>query len=365
MLLRSSSTPVLGSLLSSFADTPNNITETNNTINHLPTTTIHQCHKRLSFHQSGSLSLSCSSSPISPSIADLSNSRGGGLKGFRRAQSEGNLDGLASASCDGNDELHQRNTPQKISRKPNLSVLQTIPSFSLYHSRNASEHDEEEDGDYDEEEEESEEIEEEEENYKMSLVEERVLMNEFRSFEVGEEQPMYFAKGLVVTVGSGGFGGGGGGGRGHGGDFTPGNFGGESGGGDGHDLEEYYRRTVEENPGNPLLLRNYAQFLRQSKQDLEGAEEFYSRAILVDPQDGEILSQYARLVWELHHDQDRASSYFERAVQAAPNDSHVHAAYANFLWETEDDRDEDNASNDFDSMPSFLQKGSIASAMAR
>ncbi|XP_057484639.1 uncharacterized protein LOC130771017 [Actinidia eriantha] len=106
-------------------------------------------------------------------------------------------------------------------------------------------------------------------------------------------------------------------------------------GGGGGTVEEHYKRLVEENPGNPLFLRNYAQFLYESEKDMSMAEEYYSRAILADPK-GEVLSQYANVVWEIHHDQDRASSYFERAVHAAPADSHVHAAYASFLWETEE-----------------------------
>ncbi|CAN1144872.1 hypothetical protein LINPERPRIM_LOCUS16865 [Linum perenne] len=105
--------------------------------------------------------------------------------------------------------------------------------------------------------------------------------------------------------------------------------------------EEYYKRMVEENPNSALVLRNYAQFLYQSKGDLQGAEEYYSRAILADPGDGEIMSQYAKLVWEVHHDQEKASSYFERSAQASPADSQVLAAYASFLWETEEDDDEE------------------------
>jgi predicted ATPase len=30
-----------------------------------------------------------------------------------------------------------------------------------------------------------------------------------------------------------------------------------------HGTEEYYKKMVQENPGNPLFLRNYAQFLYQ------------------------------------------------------------------------------------------------------
>ncbi|KAL2469587.1 Tetratricopeptide repeat (TPR)-like superfamily protein [Abeliophyllum distichum] len=108
----------------------------------------------------------------------------------------------------------------------------------------------------------------------------------------------------------------------------------------GTDVEEYYRRMVDENPRNNLFLRNYAKFLHQSKGDLIGAAELYSRAILADPYDGEIISQYANLVWLLHHDKDRAVSYFERAVQATPEDSNVLASYAKFLWETEDESED-------------------------
>ncbi|KAL7243444.1 hypothetical protein ACSBR1_015773 [Camellia fascicularis] len=125
--------------------------------------------------------------------------------------------------------------------------------------------------------------------------------------------------------------------------------------GKGGNTEDYYKRMVEENPSNRLFLRNYAQFLHQSKRDLQGAEQYYSRAVLADPADGEIILQYAKLVWELHHDQDKAMSYFERAVQATPEDSHVLAAYANFLWQTEKDEEEDGAVQDHIQAPLFLR----------
>ncbi|XP_057957273.1 uncharacterized protein LOC131150527 isoform X2 [Malania oleifera] len=111
--------------------------------------------------------------------------------------------------------------------------------------------------------------------------------------------------------------------------------------GEGGNVEEYYKRMVEESPCNPLFLRNYAQFLSQSKGDFQQAEECYLRAMLTIPEDGEIMSQYARLVWDLHHDRDKALCYFERAVQAAPQNSHVLAAYASFLWETQDEEEDD------------------------
>jgi len=106
-------------------------------------------------------------------------------------------------------------------------------------------------------------------------------------------------------------------------------------------LDAQYKTMVDEQPGNALFLRNYAQFLHEVKGDTRRAEEYYSRAMLADPSDGEIMSQYAKLVWEVHHDPERCIGYFEKSVQAAPQDSHVLAAYASFLWEQDDDDDDD------------------------
>lgn len=104
--------------------------------------------------------------------------------------------------------------------------------------------------------------------------------------------------------------------------------------------DNYYNRMIEENPKDPLYLRNYAEFLYQSKGDLAGALEYYSRAALINPSDWEIVSQYAKLVWQIHHDKDKATTYFERAVQASPENSDLLGAYARFLWEVEEDDDE-------------------------
>ncbi|PAN39039.1 hypothetical protein PAHAL_7G215900 [Panicum hallii] len=104
-------------------------------------------------------------------------------------------------------------------------------------------------------------------------------------------------------------------------------------------LDAQYKRMVDEQPGNALFLRNYAQFLHEVKGDARRAEEYYSRAMLADPGDGEIMSQYAKLVWEVHRDQERCLGYFHKSVQAAPQNSHVLAAYASFLWEQDDDDD--------------------------
>lgn len=76
-------------------------------------------------------------------------------------------------------------------------------------------------------------------------------------------QGMFIARGLGIGDGVGGVGGGcgGGGGGGGGGEFS--SAGSDGDGGDNGGVEEYYKKMVEEHPGNPLFLRNYAQFLYQ------------------------------------------------------------------------------------------------------
>lgn len=346
MLLRSSSTPILGSLLSSFSDSP--ITTSETTSNH--------AHNKLSFHQSGSHNVSSFSHNSSPSDFDQLP-----FKGLHRAQSEGSLEGLAHNY----DEFYNSNPPAKFSRNCNFSVLQTIPSFSFYNSGFAHEDDD------DEEEGRDEVLEGNDKKGVMNMegtgfrAEEYMINNKkngFWNLRFEEEREsnggeMYLAKGLGVE--GGGYGGGVGGG------FSSGNSG-RDGDGDGNSVEEYYKQMVKENPGNSMVLRNYAQFLYQSKGDLEGAEEYYSRAILADPKDGEVMSQYAKLVWELHHDHYRASSYFEHAALTAPEDSHVLAAFAGFLWETEEDEEENVSLKDFDGshFPPQLHEGAVASTSA-
>ncbi|XP_062079680.1 uncharacterized protein LOC133784270 [Humulus lupulus] len=385
MLLRSSSTPVLGSLLPSFAESPNNI------YNHYETkpATVQNSPNKFAFPQNGYLNLcsvSSNSSPISPPI-DSNQVKKNCLE---RTQSEGNLEGLAYASYV-NSEDHIRDSPvtKMFPRRPKCLMLQTIPSFSFRNS--SGELEDEEEDEYEEEEidiedaEEREELEEEDEREmrggdvvmamamqgngfgfenmmkkEMNFNEEMIAMDKIWNSGLEQEnegvtRTMQLAK--VVEVGGGGGGNGRGGGN---GDFNPYGSGGNEW--DRQGFEEYYKKLVEENPGNPLFLRNYAQFLYEAKRDLKAAEEYYSRAILADPKEGDMLSQYAKIVWELHHDQDRAASYFERAVQVSPKDSHVQAAYANFLWETEDGENEDDMAEELRAMTANIREGTIASA---
>ncbi|XP_078439961.1 uncharacterized protein LOC144710152 [Wolffia australiana] len=324
MLLRSSSTPIFGSLLagSSCSESPGH-GGSGSSLERAHS----DLHSKLSFSHGGAghhhqhhhhhhlqassfhgVSLHLSHSPSA-------DPQSGAPVGFRRVRSEGNLQDL--------QEEHRRpgNLPPPARPPRRAPVLESIPSFSL----------------------------------RSSPLEEDDVEEEFddvASFgrekgELAVGSPLFLAKGLGLEEfggaaselilgiggGTGGIGSGGGG------------FGGRSvvvdGNGSQADMEAYYKKMVEEDPGNALLLTNFAQFLHQSKRDLKRAEEFYSRAVLAEPGDGEVLCQYAKVIWELHHDRSRATGYYEQAVQAAPQNSHVLASYASFLWEAEDDEEEE------------------------
>ncbi|KAH6766663.1 hypothetical protein C2S52_017646 [Perilla frutescens var. hirtella] len=359
MLLRSSSTPVLGSLLQSFSESPNNNGHHQSELHkHTP----NSVHAKISCSNGGNQDFRKSLFHSSPSLAEIKGS------GFRRAQSDGNLAGLADAASNNVDELSF--AAKKSGRRNSCCTLEPIPSLSRHRLWTSFE---DEDEDYDDEG-----IEEGEENglgddYNRvrveNLVLEKVGSNNVNGNGNGKsglhcDGKMYLAAGIgTMGVDFGGGSGGNGGGR---GSYRPVDFD-RDGSGGGVSMEEHYKRMLEENPGDPLFLRNYAQFLYQIKGDGEAAEEYYSRAILADQEDGETLSQYAKIIWELHHDKDRAANYFERAVRVSSQSSHIHAAYASFLWdaeEEEEDEEDEGQGQAAAETPAFLHHGFMASATA-
>lgn len=163
----------------------------------------------------------------------------------------------------------------------------------------------------------------------------------------------YFRSGGGLEVGNyngSGIGGGGGGGK------LRNTSTGDGPGADADYTDLYYSKMLAENPGHPLLLRNYAQFLAETKRNYAKADEYYQRAILANASDGELLAQYANMIWNIHRDYERAASYFERAVQAAPDDSYVMAAYASFLWNSEEEEEEGSATP-LPTVPSLVSAG--------
>ncbi|XP_042478579.1 uncharacterized protein LOC122059679 [Macadamia integrifolia] len=149
----------------------------------------------------------------------------------------------------------------------------------------------------------------------------------------------------ACEVGGDGDGGGGGKGGSHGRDGNDGSgFSGSNHGNDRTDV--YYQKMIEANPGDALLLGNYARFLKEVHGDLAKAEEYCGRSILANPGDGKVLSLYADLIWNAHKDAHRAERYFDQAVKAAPDDCYVLASYAQFLWVADDEEAEEEEEED-------------------
>ncbi|CAK7356920.1 unnamed protein product [Dovyalis caffra] len=147
---------------------------------------------------------------------------------------------------------------------------------------------------------------------------------------------------LVVGGGVGDAGGGGAGGKGSdGGDVGSGFYGNDS-------TDFYYQKMIEANPGNALLLGNYAKFLKEVKGDVAKAEEFCERAILANPSDGNVLSLYADLIWQTQKDPRRAETYFDQAVKTASDDCYVLASYAKFLWDAGEENQNEDVQHEID-----------------
>ncbi|KAI6679359.1 hypothetical protein NL676_033240 [Syzygium grande] len=161
---------------------------------------------------------------------------------------------------------------------------------------------------------------------------------------------------LSVLVGGGGGGGGGSDGGDGGGMLEDWDA---NGGKESTDL--YYKRMIEADPGNALVLGNYARFLKEVQGDHEKAEEYCARAILANPKDGNVLSMYGDLIWQSHKDSERAENYFDRAVKAAPDDCYVMASYAHFLWDAEEDDDEEARDDTMTTSPPSFFRGASES----
>jgi hypothetical protein len=258
MLLRSSSTPHVGTIRD-FDYTPSDRHTSKLSFSHGPnlTSSAYHCASQLS---------ECNQEPSSFRS-----------RAFRRAFSDGNLEGLGY-TCSNLDEFRNPTTPRNSLFKRNKSMLQSSPSFSIFNSSDESQDEESAPQDpskgalkrtvtigesiegvtgsgefcFS--------------KKSMSLIqegkeEEEEGVNEVQnlSFEEAENRPasprMYLATGLGIDmfgagVGIGGF---------DGVDLTVANFDDGSG-----DIEEYYKRMVDEYPCHPLFLRNYAHVLQVS-----------------------------------------------------------------------------------------------------
>ncbi|GKU93318.1 hypothetical protein SLEP1_g6921 [Rubroshorea leprosula] len=98
--------------------------------------------------------------------------------------------------------------------------------------------------------------------------------------------------------------------------------------------ELVYQAALLDEPNNPLLLANYAQFLCLVPHDYDRAEKYFKRAIAVEPADAEAYSKYANFLWRVKKDLWAAEETFQEAISADPTNSYHAANYAHFLWNT-------------------------------
>ncbi|KAM0825319.1 hypothetical protein ACQ4PT_069637 [Festuca glaucescens] len=98
--------------------------------------------------------------------------------------------------------------------------------------------------------------------------------------------------------------------------------------------EQRYEMAVSEEPGNALLLANFAQFLYLVQRDHDRAEHYFKRAVRAEPADAETLGWYAAFLWKARNDLAAAEETYQEAIAAEPSNGHHAAAYAHFLWNT-------------------------------
>ncbi|CAK9138826.1 unnamed protein product [Ilex paraguariensis] len=98
--------------------------------------------------------------------------------------------------------------------------------------------------------------------------------------------------------------------------------------------ELLYQTGLVQEPDNPLLLSNYAQFLYLVAHDYDRAEDYFKRAVKVDPKDAEALNKYASFLWQVRKDLWGAEETYLEAISADPSNSYYAANYAHFLWST-------------------------------
>ncbi|XP_009371527.2 uncharacterized protein LOC103960770 [Pyrus x bretschneideri] len=98
--------------------------------------------------------------------------------------------------------------------------------------------------------------------------------------------------------------------------------------------ELLYQTELSKEPGNALLLANYAQFLYRVAHDYDRAEEYFKKAVGVQPPDAEAYNKYATFLWRVRNDLWAAEETFLEAISVDPSNSFYAANYAHFLWNT-------------------------------
>lgn len=98
--------------------------------------------------------------------------------------------------------------------------------------------------------------------------------------------------------------------------------------------ELLYQTGLSQDPNNPLLLANFAQFLYLVAHDYDRAENYFKKATKVQPADAEAFNKYASFLWQAKKDLWAAEETYLEAISADPTNSYYAANYAHFLWNT-------------------------------
>jgi Flp pilus assembly protein TadD len=93
-----------------------------------------------------------------------------------------------------------------------------------------------------------------------------------------------------------------------------------------------YRKALEYNPENVLVLNNYAYFLSLKDKDLKRALAMAEEAMRLEPNNASYIDTYA---WVLHRmgDNAKAKTVMSQALsQSAQRDASLLAHYGDILW---------------------------------
>ncbi len=92
-----------------------------------------------------------------------------------------------------------------------------------------------------------------------------------------------------------------------------------------------YQDGIEENPGSPELIGNYASFLDNIRKDYDKAEELYKKAIHIDSEDVTNLGNYGLFLQGIRKDYDKAEELYKKAIHIDSEDVTKLGNYGLFL----------------------------------
>jgi tetratricopeptide (TPR) repeat protein len=94
--------------------------------------------------------------------------------------------------------------------------------------------------------------------------------------------------------------------------------------------DEEYAVLLREKPNDASTHCNYGDYLRDRKNDLEGAEKAYRKALEIDDKHVNALGNLANVLWA-KKDLEGARALYERALEIDPGNENVSFNFARFL----------------------------------